>query len=371
MTRRAHNFSAGPAALPTSVLERLRDELLDWGGLGMGMLEMSHRDPGGPVQEMIAGAERALRALLKVPDNYYVLFMHGGAHGQFAAAPMNLLGAAQGALSSHLVTGFWSQRALDEAARYGRVEVVARADDRSIPTPDRWSVDPASAYIQLCANETIQGLELHEDPEWSGPQPLVADFTSTLLSRPVDISRYGVIFASGGKNVGTAGVTVVIVRDDLLQREPHPALPSVFNYKIAANTEPIPSLYNTPPVCAIYLCGLVADDLVARGGLDAMAARAKRHADALYEIIDGSDGFYQNGVEPAYRSRMNVPFRILGGDVELERRFTQRAEECGLLQVFGHPRFGGQRITLYNNIPDEAIDEVAQFMRDFVRGARA
>jgi phosphoserine aminotransferase len=371
MTTRAHNFSAGPAAISTDVLVRAQRELLDWHGTGTSILEMSHRDAGGPVQGVLTHAEARLRELLAIPSSYRVLFLHGGAHGQFAAVPMNLAGA-EGATASYLVTGFWSERAREEASRHVRTEVAADSTalgGLAIPEPSVWRAPRSRAYLHLCANETIHGLELLEDPVWDGP-PLVADFTSTLLSRPVDIARYGVIHASSGKNLGPAGVTVVIVRDDLLARRAHERTPAILDWSKAAGSTPIGSLHSTPPVFAIYFLGLVLDDLVARGGLSAMATRAKARAEHIYAILDGSAGLYTNRVEPRFRSRMNVPFRVAGGDPEAERRFTREGEERGLFQLFGHPRFGGQRITLYNGVRDESVDALATFLEDFARRAR-
>lgn len=369
MRNRAHNFSAGPAAIPTGVLEQAQAELLDWHGTGMGILEASHRDAGGPVQGVIARAEAQLRELLSIPTGYRVLFLHGGAHGQFAAVPSNLA-SAEGATASYLLTGFWSERAREEASRFVSTAIAGGAADGSlgIPASSTWEVPRESAYVHLCANETIQGLELLEDPRWDGP-PLVADFTSTLLSRPVDVARYGVIYASSGKNLGPAGVTVVIVRDELLARPVHPRTPSILDWSKAVASTPIGSLHNTPPVFAIYFLGLVLDDLVVRGGLPAMAKRNTERAARIYSILDASGGLYSNRVEPRFRSRMNLPFRVAGGDPEVERRFTREGEERGLFQLFGHPRFGGQRITLYNGIRDESVDALADFLEDFARRA--
>lgn len=369
---RAFNFSAGPSALPEAVLRRAQAELLDWGGTGMGLIEMSHRDPGGPVQGVMAAAERDLRALLGISDRYAVLFQHGGAHGQFAAVPLNL--ACGGATGAYVRAGFWGERARQEAARFIETTVAADASDEGgvrSPPVSRWQVGDGAAYVHVCANETIQGIELLADPDWPADRPpLVADFTSTLLSRPVDVDRYGVIYASSGKNLGPSGVAVVIARRDLIERGAQRATPSILDWGLAARSQPIGSLHNTPATFAIHLLSLVLDDLRARGGVEAMARRAAHHAGRLYELIDGSGGVYHNGIDPAARSRMNVPFRVLGGDPAAEARFTREAEERGLLQVFGHPLFGGQRISLYNGVPDEALDAVAAFLDEFARRAR-
>jgi phosphoserine aminotransferase len=375
-SRRAHNFSAGPSAIPDLVLEHAREELLDWHGTGASILEMSHRDVGGPVQQVMLHAEARLRELLAIPTSHRVLFFHGGAHGQFAAVPLNLARAsaagARAAVGSYVRTGYWSERAQGEASKLVPTEVVADAatlGGLDIPSPTTWRAHPQSAYVHVCANETIHGLELFDDPRIDGP-PLVADFTSTLLSRPVDVSPYGVIYASSGKNLGPAGVTVVIVRQDLLERGARPETPSILDWGKAASSRPIASLYNTPPVFALYLMGLVLDDVVARGGLRAMERRAIERATRIYGLIDDSRGLFTNAVQPRARSRMNIPFRVNGGDVEAERRFTREAEERGLHQLFGHPLFGGQRITLYNGVRDDSFEALVTFLEEKVRATR-
>ena len=365
---RAFNFSAGPACLPSTVMRRAQNEFCDWDGTGMSIMEMSHRDPGGPVQNALARAAFDLRTLLAVPANYQVLFFQGGAHAQFAAVPLNLLGSRSAADYVH--SGFWSQRAIDEASKYCDVSVAADCADTAfsrLPRVDEWKVRDDAAYVHVCANETIHGLEFNEDPDYDvdNMPPLVCDMTSTLLSRPVDVSKYGVIYASGGKNLGPAGAVVVIVRDDLLQIGARKETPSVLDYSKMASSTPIPSIYNTPPTFITYMMGLVFEDLLQKGGVETAQARAKWASGLLYDIIDSSGGFYANHVEPAHRSRMNVPFRIRSGDEQLESKFTQEAAADGLLQVFGHPLFGGQRITLYNGVPDEAVDAVARFMVAF------
>lgn len=368
--KRSYNFSAGPSSLPTRVLERVARELLDFQGTGMGLLEMSHRDAGGPVQTAMASAETSLRALLAVPDDYAVLFAHGGAHGQFAALPLNL--AADGQPLAYVDTGFWSMRAHDEAARFGPAVVVARADrdGMRLPEPPSFRVPREAAYVHITANETIGGLEWPSDAIYAGDAPLVADFTSTLLSRRVDVSRYGVIYASSGKNLGPAGFAVVIVRRALLERTSRRATPSILDWARLAEPSPIPSLYNTPPTFALWVCSLVLEDLVAQGGLEAVEARAAARAARVYARIDASDGFYENRVHAPHRSRMNVPFRIRGGDAALEARFVREAEALEMHQLFGHPRFGGLRASLYNGVPDEAVDALVAFLDDFARRAR-
>lgn len=366
--KRIFNFSAGPSALPTSVLERVQRELLDFEGRGMGFLEMSHRDAGGPVQNTLARCEASLRSLLSVPDDYAVFFAHGGAHGQFAALALNL--SSEGQPLAYVDTGFWSKRARDEAALFGPTVIAAEALDtgRRLPDDTQWRVPSDAAYVHLCANETIGGLEYLRDPQLLSEVPLVADFTSTLLSRPVKVSRYGVIYASSGKNLGPAGFAVVIVRRSLLARRSRPQTPSILDWNKLATPAPIPSIYNTPATFPIYVSSLILEDLIARGGLKAAEQRAIARAGAVYARIDESNGFYTNDIAHEHRSRMNIPFQIRGGQApELEERFVAEAEARGLHQLFGHPRFGGLRASLYNGVPDEGVDALVAFLDAFRR----
>lgn len=288
---------------------------------------------------------------------------------QFAAVPLNLLGEKKQA--DYLDTGFWSQRAMKEAERYCTVRLAYDGKKDSytkLPPASAWSISPDSAYVHICANETIHGVELLEDPELPpGSPPLVGDFTSTLLSRPVDVSKYGLIYASGGKNLGPAGFTVVIVRDDLLDRASL-MCPSVLSYQLTAGTKPIPSLYNTPPTFLIYMCGLVVQDLKKNGGLSAIQRRVCRRANQIYSLIEDSNGFYTlKNVDKSVRSRMNIPFRIMDGSVEgLEESFCAQAEASGIFQLFCHPLFPGLRVTLYNGVPDEAVNALHLFMLKFM-----
>ncbi len=365
--RRSFNFSAGPSALPTDILARVQRELLDWRGTGMGILEMSHRDAGGPVQEAMARAEASLRRLLAITDDYAVLFVHGGAHGQFAALPLNL--AAPDQPLGYVDTGFWSRRARDEGARFAPTAIVASAENGGarLPAASGWTVPRGAAYVHLCANETIQGLEYLSDPDPTGDVPLVADFTSTLLSRPIDVARYGALYASSGKNLGPAGFAVVVVKRSLIARGARPQTPSILDWSKLAEPAPIASLYSTPATFAIYVSSLVLEDLEARGGLVAAERRSSERAARVYARIDASSGFYTNAVHPPHRSRMNVPFRIRGGDSALEARFVREAEALGLHQLFGHPRFGGLRASLYHGVPDAAVDALDAFLVDFGR----
>lgn len=330
---------------------------------------MSHRDAGGPVQNCMSSAADRLRSLLDVPSNYHILFMQGGAHGQFAALPMNLLGHKTQA--DYVSTGYWSQRAIGEASKYCNVRLAYDGKDEgftTIPPVETWDISPESAYVHICANETIHGLEFLEDPKLpEGSPPLVGDFTSTLMSRAIDISKYGCIYASGGKNLGPAGVTVVIIREDLLGMESS-ICPSVLSYSKMASSKPIPSIYNTPPTFLIYMVDLVLLDNMNSGGIRFLEKRAIQRSGQIYSIVDESNGFYKAKCQDhVYRSRMNVPFRIGAGegDKEMEALFCTEADKRGLLQLFCHPLFPGCRVTLYNGIPDSAVDALVDFMIEF------
>ena len=356
MTRR-YNFCAGPAALPETVLETARDEMLDWHGTGLSFMEMSHRSP--EVVGVAAGAEQTLRRLLAVPDDYAVLFLQGGASSQFSAVPLNLLRGRGGA--DYVNTGQWSKKAIAEAGRYCQVNVVATAQDSNfagIPPFESWQLDPQAAYLHYTPNETIGGVEFFWTPEVA--VPLVTDMSSTILSRPIDVSRYGVIYAGAQKNIGPAGLTLVIVRRDLLG-DANPLCPAMLDWKIAADNE---SMYNTPPTFSLYLAGLVFAWLEEQGGLEAMEAVNRRKAGKLYGYIDGS-GFYANPVEPASRSLMNVPFTLANPD--LDKTFLGEAESAGLLNLKGHRSVGGMRASIYNAVSEQAVDALIAFMQDFQR----
>ncbi len=352
---RCYNFCAGPAALPEPVLETARDELLDWHGRGLSLMEMSHRSP-----EVVGVAERAehtLRRLLNVSDDYAVLFLQGGASTQFAAVPLNLLGDRAGA--DYVNTGQWSKKAIAEGKRYGQVNVVATSEDTNfstIPPRDSWQLDADAAYLHYTPNETIGGVEFFWTPQ--AGVPLVADMSSTLLSRPIEVSEFGVIYAGAQKNIGPAGLTLVIVRRDLLGRA-DPRCPAMLNWQVADDND---SMYNTPPTFALYLAGLVFDWLEALGGLDAMEVVNRRKAEKLYGAIDGSD-FYANPVELASRSLMNVPFTL--ADDALDKLFLQQSEEAGLLNLKGHRSVGGMRASIYNAVSEAAVDALITFMQDF------
>ena len=353
---RVFNFSAGPAALPVEVLEEARDELLDYQGRGLSVMEMSHRS-----KEFVAIAEQAeadLRELLAVPEGYHVLFMPGGATLQFAAVPLNLLGEKSSADYVH--TGSWASKAIAEARRYCDVHIVASSAEENfsyVPAPDSWECSADAAYLHVTGNETIGGVEYHEYPD-TGAVPLVADLSSTLLSRPLDVSRFGVIYSGAQKNIGPAGITVVLVREDLAGKAAA-ATPSMLDYAIQAASG---SMHNTPPTYSWYIAGLVFKWLKAQGGLEVMAERNSAKSGRLYSAIDTSN-FYRCPVRPADRSRMNVAFTL--ADPELDGRFLEQAEQSDLLNLKGHRSVGGMRASLYNAVPEQAVDALIDFMQGF------
>lgn len=353
---RAYNFSAGPAVLPEAVLCQAQEELLDWRGCGLSVMEMSHR--GKDFVAIAAQAEQDLRDLLQVPKSHRILFLQGGATGQFAAIPMNLLCGRTRA--DYVNTGNWSKKAIAEAKKYCTVNVVATGGDDdplSIPPQAGWRLDPNAAYLHYTPNETISGVEFHWVPQ-VGEVPLVADMSSTLLSRPIDVAQFGLIYAGAQKNIGPAGLTVVIVREDLIGK-PMEATPAVWDYRRQVEAE---SMLNTPPTFAWYIAGLVFQWLKHQGGLEDVAQANKRKADKLYAAIDGSD-FYRNPVHPACRSWMNVPFVL--AEEALDERFLSDAKAAGLLALKGHRSVGGMRASLYNAMPEAGVDALIAFMRDF------
>lgn len=354
---RVFNFSAGPAALPEPVLRQAAAEMLDWHGSGMGVMEMSHRGP-----EFIAihaEAVALLRELLAVPANYRILFMQGGGLGENAIVPLNLLG--RNPRADFVVTGAWSKKSFREAQRYGNINLAADAavdgKYRGIPPVSAWKLDRAAAYVHICTNETIDGVEYFFTPD-TGAVPLVADASSHLLSRPMDVSKYGLIFGGAQKNIGPAGLTIVIIREDLLAQA-HALCPSAFEYRTVAEHD---SMYNTPPTYAIYIAGLVFKWLAAQGGLAGMEARNIEKADLLYRAIDAT-GFYTNSVAPDCRSRMNVPFYL--HDERLDAPFLKGAEERGMVQLKGHRSVGGMRASIYNAMPLAGVQALVAWMREF------
>jgi phosphoserine aminotransferase len=353
---RVFNFSPGPAALLEPVLRRAAEEMLDWHGSGMSVMEMSHRG-----KEFISIAEQAeslLRELLAIPANYKVLFMQGGAIGENAIVSMNLLRGRTGI--DFIDTGEWSKKSIKEAKKYAAVNVAASSAatgyDR-VPPRDAWQLDANAAYVHICSNETIGGVEYHFTPD-VGSVPLVADMSSSILSRPVDVSKYGLIYGGAQKNIGPAGLTIVIVRDDLLGQALS-VTPSAFDFKTVADNE---SMYNTPPTYAIYIAGLVFQWLKDQGGLAAMAERNRVKAALLYDHLDTSV-FFSNPVQHDCRSLMNVPFKLKND--ALDGEFLKGAEACGMLQLKGHRSVGGMRASIYNAMPIEGVKALVDYMKEF------
>ncbi|HWS73651.1 MAG TPA: 3-phosphoserine/phosphohydroxythreonine transaminase [Quisquiliibacterium sp.] len=354
--RQIFNFSAGPAVLPEEVLQQAAAEMLDWHGSGQSVMEMSHR--GKEYMSIHAQAEADLRELMGIPANYKVLFLQGGATLQFAMIPMNLLRGK--ASADYVHTGEWSKKAIKEAKLFGKVNVAASAEDRNftyVPAQSAWKLDPGAAYVHVCANETIGGVEFNWQPE-TGDVPLVADVSSTFLSRPVDVSKYGLIYGGAQKNIGPAGLTIVIVRDDLIGHAPA-GTPTMLDYKAQAEND---SMLNTPPTYSIYIAGLVFQWLKRQGGVAAVEKRNVEKAQLLYDYLD-STGFYANPVDKADRSRMNVPFTLK--DAALDDAFLAGAKSRGLIQLKGHRSVGGMRASIYNAMPIEGVRALVGYMRDF------
>ena len=353
---RVYNFSAGPAALPESVLKQAQEEMLDWHGAGMSVMEMSHR--GKAFMSIAEEAEADLRELMAIPDDCKVLFLQGGASTQFAMVPLNLMGTTGKA--DYINIGSWSKKAIAEGRRYGEVNVLADTSaDYTVPAAASLSFSPDAAYVHYTPNETIQGVEFPYVPE-TGELPLVADMSSTILSRPIDISKFGIIYAGAQKNVGPAGLTLVIVREDLIGKAPE-SCPAMLDYRIHADAG---SMYNTPPTYSWYLAGLVFKWLKAQGGLEVMAVVNERKAESLYEVIDASD-FYSNPVDPDCRSWMNVPFTL--ADSGLDSLFLDEAVVAGLVTLKGHRSVGGMRASIYNAMPEEGVQALIDFMKEFER----
>ena len=353
---RVFNFSAGPAVLPDVVLEHAAQEMLDWHGSGMSVMEMSHR--GKEFISIHAEAESLLRELLGVPSNYKVLFLQGGAIGENAIVPMNMLRGR--ASADYIDTGEWSKKSIKEAKKYCKVNVAASSEAGgyvSVPRRETWELDPDAAYVHICSNETIGGVEYHWTPD-TGDVPLVADMSSNFMSRPVDVSRYGLIYGGAQKNVGPAGLTIVIVRDDLIGQA-LPITPSAFDYKIQADND---SMFNTPPTYAIYIAGLVFKWLKAQGGLAAMAKHNEAKAALLYDYLDATS-FYSSPIARPDRSLMNVPFKLR--DESLDAAFLKGAEARGMKQLKGHRSVGGMRASIYNAMPIAGVEALVAYMKEF------
>ena len=353
---RVFNFSAGPAALPLEVLQQAQAELVNWHGSGMSVMEMSHR--GKEYMSIQAEAEADLRELMGIPANYKVLFLQGGASLQFAMVPMNLLRGK--ASADYLNTGEWSKKAIKEAKKYGAVNVVASSEDKNFsyaPAQSQWKLDPNAAYVHITQNETIGGVELFWTPE-TGSVPLVSDMSSDILSRPFDVSKFGLIYAGAQKNIGPAGLTIVIVREDLLGQTVA-GTPTMMDYAIQAEND---SMYNTPPTYAIYIAGLVFKMLKAKGGLSAMEKVNRAKAQILYDVLDASS-FFASPVARENRSLMNIPFTLK--NPELDEEFLKGAKARGMIQLKGHRSVGGMRASIYNAMPVEGVQALADYMKEF------
>lgn len=349
------NFSAGPAVLPKAVLARAQAEMLDWHGSGMSVMEMSHR--GKEFTSILAKTEADFRKLLNIPNNYKVLFLQGGAIAENAIIPMNLL---NGKSADYVVTGAWSKRSVDDAKAYGHIRVVATSEADGfthVPSFTDWQLNKDAAYVHYCTNETINGVEFVDVPDTHGV-PIVADMSSHILSRPIDVTQYGVIYGGAQKNIGPAGLCLVIVREDLLDRA-SALTPAVFNWKTQAENQ---SMINTPPTYSIYIAGLVFEWLLEQGGVEAIEQQNIAKANLLYNYLDQS-GFYYNPIQKAYRSRMNVPFRLR--DEALNDAFLKGAEAQGLLQLKGHRMVGGMRASMYNAMPIEGVQALVAYMKEF------
>jgi len=364
MEQRVYNFSPGPAMLPLPALQEAQRDLLALPGTGISILEISHRSK--TFTQIIEQAEANLRKLLAIPEDYRVLFLQGGAQLQFAMVPMNLL-RVSGKSADYILTGSWGKKALGEAKKQGPVAVAW--DDESgkycrLPEPAQLKLDARAAYLHFTSNETIQGVQFATEPD-TGDVPLICDASSDFLSRPLPIQRYGLIYACAQKNVGPAGVTIVVIRDDLLDRSPHD-LPSMLSYRVLAKGK---SLANTPPVFSVYMVKLVTDWLLHEiGGLEKMLELNRQKAQWLYEIIDQCDDFYQGHAQPASRSIMNVTFRL--PDAELEERFLREAQQRGLAALKGHRSVGGLRASIYNAMPPEGVGMLRDFMLEFCKRNR-
>lgn len=355
---RVFNFGAGPATLPEPVLRRAAEEMLDWQGSGMSVMEMSHR--GKHFIGIHAQAEADLRELLAVPKNYKVLFLQGGGAGQFSIVPMNLLRGK--ASASYVNSGHWSTRAIAEARRYCKVTIAASSEDANFtyaPSQDKWRIDPAAAYVHYTSNETIGGVEFHWTPD-TGGIPLVADASSHILSRPLDVSRFGLIYAGAQKNIGPAGMAIVIVRDDLIGQAAA-YTPSIFDYKVQAGAD---SMQNTPPTFSVYIAGLVFQWLKQQGGVKKMEEINVAKALHVYDYLDQTE-FYRSPVAKEDRSRMNIPFSLRSD--KLDEEFLKQARACGLSELKGHRAVGGMRASIYNAMPMAGVKSLVEFMKEFER----
>lgn len=353
---RVYNFSAGPAVLPEEVLKEVAEEMMDYQGSGMSVMEMSHRS--ADFQKIIDEAEQDLRDLMKIPDNYKVLFLQGGASQQFAAIPMNLM---KNKVADYIVTGQWAKKAYQEACIYGKANKIASSEDKTfsyIPDCSDLPISEDADYVYICENNTIYGTKFKTLPNTKG-KPLVADVSSCFLSEPVDVTKYGVIYGGVQKNIGPAGVVIVIIREDLITEDVLPGTPTMFKYKIHADNG---SMYNTPPAYGIYICGKVFKWLKKRGGLAAMKEYNEKKAKVLYDFLDESK-LFKGTVRKEDRSLMNVPF--VTGSEELDAKFVKEATEAGFVNLKGHRTVGGMRASIYNAMPIEGVEKLVEFMKEF------
>lgn len=353
---RVYNFSAGPAVLPEEVLQSAADEMMDYNGTGMSVMEMSHRSKA--FEEIITTAEADLRELMGIPDNYKVLFLQGGASQQFAAIPMNLM---KNGVADYIITGQWAKKAAAEAEKYGKVNRIASSEDKTysyIPDCSDLPVDDDADYVYICENNTIYGTKYKQLPNTKG-KILVADVSSCFLSEPVDVTKYGVLYGGVQKNIGPAGTVIVIIREDLIRDDVLPGTPTMLKYKTQADAK---SLYNTPPAYGIYICGKVFKWLKKMGGLEVMKERNEKKAQLLYDYLDQSK-LFKGTVAKEDRSLMNVPF--VTGDKDLDARFVKEAKEAGLENLKGHRTVGGMRASIYNAMPYEGVEELVAFMKKF------
>lgn len=359
--QRKYNFGAGPATLPQAVMEQVQNELLDWQGKGISVMELGHRT--SEFNELIlTPALNELKALMSIPDNYKILFITSGASAQFSMVPLNLL--QNKTQADYLYTGIWSHKAMAEAKRYCQVNIALNAEANgftAIPPSSEMTFSADAAYVHYTPNETINGSEFHWIPE-TNKVPLVADMSSNILSRSVDVSRYGIIYAGAQKNIGPAGLTIAIVRDDLIGKA-LPVTPTLYNYKTYADNN---SLYNTPATFSIYMAGLVFKWLRSQGGVAAMAEINQRKANKLYQLIDASAGFYSNNIDKSCRSRMNVVFKLPNDN--LQQLFLKESAAAGLLYLKGHKAVGGIRASIYNAMTEKGVDALVEFMKDFMKG---
>ena len=353
---RVYNFSAGPAVLPEEVLKEVAEEMMDYQGTGMSVMEMSHRS--ADFQKIIDEAEQDLRDLMKIPDNYKVLFLQGGASQQFAAIPMNLM---KNKVADYIVTGQWAKKAYQEAQKYGKANKIASSEDKTfsyIPDCSDLPISPDADYVYICENNTIYGTKFHTLPNTKG-KTLVSDVSSCFLSEPMDVSKYGVIYGGVQKNIGPAGVVIVIIREDLIREDVLPETPTIMRYDVQAKAG---SLFNTPPCYGIYICGKVFKWLKKKGGLEVMKERNEKKAKVLYDFLDQSK-LFKGTVVPEDRSLMNVPF--VTGDADLDAKFVKESKEAGLENLKGHRTVGGMRASIYNAMPEEGVVKLVEFMKKF------